>query len=169
MSRFARWYVLLGVVAALPAATLLGTAAGELLRQPRAGLETLLQREGLVIASGVLSVFAFRTASGLRDERTWGLHLAMGLAGLLTLAGLGGLVFGGALMEAMGLARELVLGTVPLSLGASLLGARLLVGLWPHSELAIPLGRRDVAALGALVGVLGVAVLSHVLVTGLAS
>lgn len=169
MSRFARWYVLLGVATALPAAMLLGTTVGELLRQPRAGLETLLQREGLVIAFGVLSVFAFRAASGLRDERTWGLHLAMGLAALLAVSGCGGLVFGGALMEAMGLARELMLGTVPLSLGAILLGARLLVGLWPHSALAVPIGRRDVAALGALAGVLGVAVLSHVLVTGLAS
>lgn len=169
MSRFARWYVVLGVATALPAALLLGTTAGELLRQPRAGLETLLQREGLVIAFGVLSVFLFRTAGGLRDERTWGLHLAMGLAALLTLAGLGGLVFGGALMEAMGLARELVLGTVPLTLGAILLGARLLVGLWPHSELALPFGWRDAAALGSLAGVLALAVLSHVLVTGLAT
>lgn len=169
MSRFARWFVILGVSTALPAALLLGMTAGELLRQPRDGVETLLQREGLVIACAVLSVFWFRTAAGLRDERTWGLHVGLGLAGLLTAAGLAGIVLGGALMEAMGLARELVLGTIPLSLGASLLGARLLVGLWPYAGLALPFGWRDVAALGALAAVLGAAVLSHVLVTGLAS
>jgi hypothetical protein len=169
MSRFARWYVLLGVATVLPAALLLGMSVGELLRQPRAGIETLLQREAVVIACAVLSVFFFRTAAGLRDERSWALHLAMGMAGLLTLAGLGTLIFGGALMEAVGLARELVLGTIPASLAALLLGTRLLVGLWPHSELALPFGWRDLAALGALVAVLGIAVLSHVLVTRLAT
>jgi hypothetical protein len=169
MARFAGWFVILGVGAALPAATLLGSTVGELLRRPNAGLDALLQREGMVLGLGVLALFLFRTASGLRAERTWGLHLAIGMSALLVLAGTGGLVGGGAFMEAMGLARELSLGTLPVSLGAVLLGARLLVGLWPFSELALPPGWRDVGALGALGVVVLTAMLSHVLVSGIAT
>jgi hypothetical protein len=171
MARFARWYVLLGVVAAVPAALLLGLSAGELLRRPSDGLTGLLQREGTVLVLGVLAVFLFRTAAGLRDERAWALHLGMALAGLLAMAGVAGLAAGGAIMEGIGLAPQLVLGTVPLSLGACLLGTRLLVGLWPHSALPQPqpFGWRDLRALGALAAVVVAAMLSHVLVAGIAA
>ena len=168
MARFARWFVLLGVVAALPAALLLGLSAGELLRRPSDGLVTLAQREGIVLVLGVLAIFLIRTAAGLRDERKWALHLGMALASLLALAGIAGLVAGGAIMEAVGLSRELMLGTVPLSLAAGLLGARLLVGLWPFSALPQPFGWRDARALGSLGIVIGLAMLSHVLVAGIA-
>jgi hypothetical protein len=132
-------------------------------------VERLLDRETVVIGLGVLSVFLFRTASGLRDERTWALHVGMGLATLLVLAGLATLLLGGRLAGALYGAPQLVLGTIPLSLGALLLGSRLLVGLWRTSDYALPLDRADLRALGTLAGVLALAVLSHVLVTGIAS
>jgi len=168
MARFARWFVLLGVVAALPAALLLGLSTGELLRQPRDGVTGLVQREGIVLVLAVAAVFLLRTAAGLREERGWALHLGMGLGGLMSLTGLTGLVAGGAILEGIGLARELVLGTIPISLAATLLGARLLVGLWPFSALPQPFDGRDLRALGTLLAVLVVALISHVLVTGIA-
>jgi hypothetical protein len=171
MARFARWYVLLGVVAAVPAALLLGLSAGELLRNPTEGMTGLRQREGIVLALGVMAIFLFRTAAGLRDGRAWALHLGMALAGLLALAGIAGLAAGGAIMDGIGLAPQLVLGTVPVSLGACLLGTRLLVGLWPHSALPQPqpFGWRDLRAIGTLAAVVGAATLSHVLVAGIAA
>lgn len=169
MARFARWFVVLGFVAVLPAAVLLGAGVGEVLRGPERWAERLVEREAVVIGLGVLAVFLFRTASGLRDERTWALHLGIGLAALLALSGLAALLFGGRLAGALYGAPQLVLGTIPLSLAALLLGSRLLVGLWSTSPYALPFGPRDLRALGALAGVLGLAVLSHVLVAGLAS
>lgn len=171
MARYARWFVLLGIVAAVPAALLLGLSAGELLRRPSEGMTGLVQREGIVLALGVTAMFLFRTATGLRDERAWALHLGMALAGLLALAGVVGLVAGGAIMEGLGLAPQLVLSTVPLSLGSCLVGARLLVGLWPHSALPQPqpFGWGDLRAIGSLVAVVVVATLSHVLVSGIAA
>jgi hypothetical protein len=169
MARFARWFVVLGVIAALPAALLLGTGVGEVLRGPEEWAARLVEREALIIGLGVLSIFLFRTASGLHDERTWALHLGMGLAALLALCGLAALLLGGRIAGALYGAPQLVLGTIPLSLAALLLGARLLVGLWSISPYALPFGRRDLRALGGLAGVLTLAALSHVLLVGLAS
>ena len=168
MARFARWFVLLGVTAALPAALLLGLSAGELLRQPSHGITGLVEREGVVLVLGVAAVFLFRTAAGLRDERRWALHLGMALGGLLGVTGLVGLVAGGAFLEGVGLDRQIALGTIPLSLAATLLGARLLVGLWPVSALPQPFDGRDLRAVGTLGAVIVVAMISHVLVTGIA-
>jgi hypothetical protein len=169
MARFARWFVVLGMIAALPAAMLLGAGVGEVLRGPEQWAERLVEREAVVIGLGVLSIFLFRTASGLRDERTWALQLGMGMAALLALGGLAALLLGGRLAGALYGAPQLVLGTIPISLAALLLGTRLLVGLWSTSPYALPFGARDLRALGALAGVLVLAALSHVLVAGLAS
>lgn len=169
MSRFARWFAILGVVAALPAAGLLGAGLGELLRAPGSGAGLLLEREALVIGFGVIAVFLFRTASGLRDDRTWALHVGMGLAALLAVGGLAALVGGGWLMGSLGAAPQLALATTPLSLGSVLLGTRLLAGLWSASSYALPFDRHDLRALGALAGVLALAVLGHVVVIGLGS
>ena len=169
VSTFARWFAILGVVVALPAAGLLGAGVGEFLRAPDAGAGVLLERETLVIGCGVIAVFLFRTASGLLEERTWALHVGMGLAALLAVGGLAALIGGGWLMASLGASPQLALGTTPLSLGAVVLGTRLLVGLWSVSSYALPLDRDDLRALGALVGVLAVAVLGHVVVTGIGS
>lgn len=168
MTRFARWFVLLGVATALPAAILLGSGIGELLRRPALGFTGLVEREAVLIGLAVASVFLIRTADGLRHEQSWALYLGLGLAVLVGLAGFAGLVVGGALLESMGMARQLVLGTVPLSLAALLLGARLTVGLWGCTDLALPFGWQDVGALGALGGVLAMAAASHLLVRGFA-
>jgi hypothetical protein len=93
----------------------------------------------------------------------------MGLAALLALGGLVMLVGGGWLLTSVGASPQLALGITPLSLGALLLGTRLLVGLWSTSPYALPLDRADLRALGTLAGVLVLAAIGHVLVTGLAS
>jgi hypothetical protein len=169
VATFARWFAVLGVLASLPAAGLLGAGIGELLRTPNGGIGLLLEREGPVIGFAVMAVFLFRTATGLRDERTWALHVGMGLAALLALGGLVMLVGGGWLLASVGASPQLALGITPLSLGALLLGTRLLVGLWSTSPYALPLDRADLRALGTLAGVLVLAAIGHVLVTGLAS
>lgn len=169
MSTFARWFAVLGVLATVPAAGLLGAGVGELLRTPDGGIGLLLEREGPVIGFAVTAVFLFRTATGLRDERTWALHVGMGLAALLALGGLATLVGGGWLLASLGAAPQLALAATPLSLGAVLVGTRLLVGLWSTSPYALPFDRADLRALGTLAGVLLMAAIGHVLVTGLAS
>jgi hypothetical protein len=169
VSGYARWFAILGVLAALPAAGLMGAGVGELLRSPDSGAGPLLEREAVVIGCAVMAVFLHRTASGLRNERTWALHVGMGLAALLAVGGLAALVGGGWLMASLGAAPQLALATTPLSLGALLLGTRLLVGLWAASSYALPFDRNDLRALGALAGVLALAVLGHVVVMGLGS
>lgn len=168
MARYARWFTLVGVVAALPAALLLGLSAGELLRRPNAGVEAIVEREGIVLLLALAAIFCLRTATGLREERAWALHLAMALAGGLALAGVAGLLVGGALLERIGIDRQFVISTMPFSMAAILIGARLLVGLWPLSALPQPFGWRDLRAIGTLVAVLAVAVLGHVVVIRLA-
>ncbi|HEX6127998.1 MAG TPA: hypothetical protein VF071_03145 [Candidatus Limnocylindria bacterium] len=169
MSAFARWFAVLGVLASLPAAGLLGAGVGELLRTPDGGIGLLLEREGPVIGFAVMAVFLFRTASGLRDERTWALHVGIGLAALLAVGGLAMLVGGGWLLGSIGAAPQLAPATTPLTLGAVLLGTRLLVGLWSTSPYALPFDRADLRALGTLAGVLVLAALGHALATGLPS
>lgn len=169
MPTLARWFVLLGIVAALPAAILLGSTVGELLRWPSRGLEQLARHEGWVIGLGVAATFLFSTAAGLRDSRAWGLLLGVIEATVLAGAGLATLVVGGALMEAFGAAPQLVLATVPLSLAAILFGARLLFALWRESDFAVPVSRQDMRALATLAGVVVAAAIGHALAAGLAS
>jgi hypothetical protein len=169
MARYARWFTFVGVMAALPAALLLGLSAGELLRRPSAGIEALVEREGIVLLLALAAVFCLRTAAGLREERAWALHLAMALAVCLALAGVAALLVGGALLEGIGVDRQFVISLMPVSLAAILFGTRLLVGLWPLSALPQPFAWRDLRAIGTLVAVLGAAVLGHVVVSGLAA
>jgi hypothetical protein len=169
MAAYARWFVILGVMAVVPAALLLGAGVGEALRWPDRWPDRLLEREAVVIGLSALSVFLFRTASGLRDGRSWALHVGMWLAALLALGGLATLLFGGQLAGALYGTPQLVLGTIPLSLAALLLGSRLLAGLWTASDYALPFDRGDLRALGTLAGVLVLATLGHVLVSGIAS
>lgn len=167
MARYARWFVLVGVGAALPVALLLGMSAGEILRRPDAGLVALLEREGIVLLLAVVTFVCLRTAAGLREERAWALQLAMALAGGLALTGVAALLMGAAVFEGIGIDPQLVISTMPLSLAAILIGARLLVGLWPLARLRQPFGWRDLRAIGTLVVVLGAAVLGHVALAGL--
>jgi hypothetical protein len=169
MSYLTRWFVLLGVFAALPAATLLGIGAGEVLRGADRGLAPLLEHEAPVIGSVVSATFLFSTAVGIRDSRRWALLLGIAEAAVLMAAGIGALVGGGALIRAFGGSPQLVLGTLPLGLAAMLLGARLLVALWRASDLALPAGRTDIQAIGALAGITAMALLGHVLAAGVAS
>lgn len=169
MSRFARWFVLLGIMSALPAAVLLGAGAGELLRQPSLGPAHLLAQGPLIGPLAVSATLLFGTAAGLHAARRWALLLGLGQAALLMLAGAGMLTFGGALIEATGGAPQLTLATVPISLGAALFGARLLTALWRESGLVIPFDREDARSVGTAMGVVAGVVLGHVLVVGLAS
>jgi hypothetical protein len=169
MSHLTRWFVLLGVIALLPAAMLLGIGAGEVLRGSDRGVAPLVEHEALVIGLGVGAAFLFSTAAGIRDSRRWALLLGLAEAAVLMAAGVGALVGGGAFIRALGGSPQLVLGTLPLGLAAMLLGARLLVELWRASDLAPPVSRTDLQALGALAGITAVALLGHVLAAGVAS
>jgi hypothetical protein len=169
MSRFARWFVILGIMAALPAAVLLGAGAGELLRQPGLGLAHLLIHGPLIGALAFSASLLFGTAAGLHAMRHWALLLGFGESVLLMLAGVGMLMFGGAVIGAVGGAPQLALGTVPFSLGAVLFGARLLTALWGESGFVLPFDRDDARTVGTAVGVVAGVVLGHVLVVGLAS
>ena len=169
MSHLTRWFVLLGVCATLPAAALLGIGAGEVLRGSDLGLAPLLEHEAPVLGSIVGATFLFSTAAGIHDSRRWALLLGIAEAAVLMAAGVGALVGGGALMRALGGSPQLVLGTLPLGLAAMLLGARLLVELWRASDLAPPVNRTDLQAVGALAGITAMALLGHVLAAGVAS
>ncbi len=169
MSHLTRWFVLLGILALLPAATLLGGGAGTILRRPDAGLEPLLEHEGPVIGLLVGATFLFSTAVGIRDSRRWALMLGVAEAAVLMAAGIGALIAGGAVIRALGGSPQLTLGTLPLGLAATLLGARLLVELWRASDIALPVARSDLQALGALAGATAAALLGHVLAAGVGS
>jgi hypothetical protein len=169
MAHLTRWFVLLGVLVALPAATLLGAGVGEVLRTPEAGMQPLLAHEALVIGLLVGATFLFSTAAGIRDSRRWALTLGLAEAGVIILAGICTVVAGGPVMRALGGAPQLTLGTLPLGLGATVLGARLFAELWRVSDIALPIARKDLQAVGALAGVTAVALLGHVLAAGVAS
>lgn len=169
MSHLTRWFVLLGVFAALPAAMLLGAGVGEVLRGSDPGLAPLLEHEAMVIGSIVGATFLFSTAAGIRDSRRWALLLGIAEAAVLMAAGIGALVGGGAFIRALGGSPQLVLGILPVGLGAMILGARLLVELWRASDLALPVSRTDIQAVGALAGITAAALFGHVLAAGVAS
>jgi hypothetical protein len=169
MTHLTRWFVLLGVVALLPAAVLLGAGVGEMLRRPELGVEPLIAHEAPLIGLAVAGTFLFSTAAGLRDSRRWALTLGLAEAGALILAGVGTIVAGGAVIRSLGGAPELTLGTLPLGLAAALMGARLFAELWRAADFGVPIGRTDLQAIGALAGVTAVALLGHVLVAGVAS
>ncbi len=169
MAHLTRWFVLLGVLALLPAATLLGAGAGEVLRSPQGGIGPLFAHEALVIGLVAGAIFLFSTAVGVRDSRRWALMLGLAEAGSLILAGICTIVAGGPVIRALGGAPELTLGTLPLGLAATVLGARLFAELWRASDFAVPIARADLQAVGALAGVTAVALLGHVLAAGVVS
>jgi hypothetical protein len=169
MSHLARWFALLGVLALLPAAVMLGAGMGEVLRRPGDGIEPLLAHEAPVIGLLVGATFLFSTAAGIRDSRRWAQMLGLAEAAVLIVAGIGAIVAGGAIIRGLGGAPELSLGTLPLGLGAALMGARLFVELWRASDFVPPIGRTDLRAIGALAGVTAVALLGHALFAGVAS
>jgi hypothetical protein len=169
MTHLSRWFVMLGVLALLPAATFMGFGAGTMLRTPEVGLQSLLEHEALVIGLAVAATFLLSTAAGLRDSRRWALMLGMAEACVLIAAGIGVLVAGGPVIRAMGGSSQLTLGTLPIGLAATLLGARLFAELWRASDFALPVSRTDLQAIGALAGVTAVALLGHMLAAGVAS
>lgn len=169
MGHLARWFALLGVLALVPAATLLGAGVGEVLRRPEAGIEPLLAQEALVIGLVVGATFLFSTAAGIRDSRRWALMLGLAQSAVLIVAGVGVLAVGGPVIRALGGSPELTLGTLPIGLAAALLGARLFAELWRASDIALPVSRMDLRAIGALAGVTAMALLGHVLAAGVAS
>jgi hypothetical protein len=95
--------------------------------------------------------------------------LGLAEAGLLILAGICTVVAGGPLIRALGGAPQLTLATLPLGLGATVLGARLFAELWRVSNIALPVARTDLQAVGTLAGVTAVALLGHVLAAGVAT
>ena len=169
MTHLARWFVLLGALALLPAAVLLGAGVGEMLRRPELGLEPLLVHETPVIGLAMGAIFLFSTAAGVHDARRWALTLGLAEAGVLVVAGIGTIVAGGAVIRALGGSPQLTLGTLPLGLATTLMGARLFAELWRAADFAVPIGRTDLRAIGALAGVTTVALIGHVLAAGVAS
>ena len=169
MTHLTRWFVLLGVLALLPAAVLVGSGLGEALRRPQDGIEALLAHEALVIGLVVAATFLFSTAAGIRDSRRWALMLGLAEGAVLIAGGVASLVAGGPVIRALGGSPQLTLGTLPIGLAATILGARLFAELWRASDFALPVSRRDLQAIGALAGITAVALLGHVLAASAAS
>ncbi|HSM38399.1 MAG TPA: hypothetical protein VK838_03635, partial [Candidatus Limnocylindrales bacterium] len=125
VSQLARWFVVLGMLAILPAALLIGGSVGEVLRYPSLGIAEVVRHEAAVVLLAVIATFLFSTAAGLHESRTWALVLGMAEAALITLGGLVLLVGNSGLLAAVGAAEILALGLIPVGIAAALMGARL--------------------------------------------
>lgn len=163
MAHLSKWFVVLGLAALLPAAVLMGGSIGEVMRHPSLGSGEVLRHESQVLVLAVIATFLLSTAAGLHDGRRWALLVGMGEAALLLAAGAILLVGNAGLLSVFGMPRVLGLAAIMLGLGALFGGARLLRSLWGVSALALPFGRADVRALGALGGVALAGTVGHLL------
>lgn len=169
MAHLSKWFVVLGLAALLPAAVLMGGSIGEVMRHPSLGSGEILRHESQVLALAVIATFLLSTAAGLHDDRRWALLVGMGESLLLLAAGVILLVGNAGLLAVFGMPRILGLAAIMLGLGALVGGARLLRSLWGASALALPFGRADLQALGALGGVALAGTLGHLLAAGIVS
>jgi hypothetical protein len=160
VAHLARWYVLLGLAAAVPAALLLGTSVGEALRRPGLPLATAYRYEAPTILLLVVAVLLFSTAAGMRHGHAWAHGMALAEAMLLAAGGLLVLVGGSPLLSGVGAPQVFVVFGIPIGLGAILLGARLIVSLRHRSGEVAGFTPADVRALVwlGLVAALGLAV-----------
>ena len=159
----ARWFVILGLLALLPAAVLLGASFGEVLRHPSLGIGEILRYEGAVLLLAVIATFLFSTAAGLHDGRRWGLVLGLIEAALIVIGGIAILVGNAALMKLVGAPEVMAAGAIPVALAAILLGTRLIRSLWQASDFALPFGADDLRAFGALGAVAAAGAVGHLL------
>lgn len=169
MAQLARWYVVLGLACALPAAVLLGSSIGEALRAPGLGDAGLYRYEGPIVVLLAASVFLFSAASGLRHHAAWAHWLALAEALFLVVLGLIVLLAGSPLLAGLDAPQVYVVLGIPAGLGAVLVGARLTVALRRTAAEAAPFSARDLRALAWLAGVAVVAAVAHVLLAGLAA
>lgn len=169
MSHLARWFVVLGLAALLPAVMVLGGSIGEVMRHPSLGWGEVLRHEAQVVGLGVIATVLLSTAAGLNDHRRWALVMGSAIALMLLAAGLVLLVGNAGLLALLGIPEILGLFVVTLGLAALLAGARLLRGLWGAVSLARPFGGADVRAFAALGAVVVVGALGHILLSRLAS
>jgi hypothetical protein len=169
MAHLAKWFIVLGTAALLPAAVLLGGSIGEVMRHPSLGRGEILQHELQLVVLAVVATFLLSTAAGLAQRRRWALLLGIAEAGLLPLAGAVLLVGNASLVGALGMPQILGLGAIMLGLAALIAGAHLLRSLWQALATALPFGRADLRALGGLAAVILAAALGHLLATGIAA
>lgn len=169
MSHLARWFVVLGLVALLPAALVLGGSIGEVMRQPSLGPGEVLQHESQVLGLGVIGTVLLSTAAGLNDHRRWALIVGIAIAILLLAVGLVLLVGNAGLLALLGIPEILGLFVVMLGLAAVLAGARLLRSLWDAVSQARPFGSADIRAFAALGAVVAAGSLGHLLLSRVVS
>lgn len=169
MAHLSKWFVVLGLVALLPAAMVAGGSVGEVMRHPSLGSAEVLRHEALVLALAVIATFLLSTAAGLHAERRWA--LLVGIVESVLLGGIGAILLVGnaGLLAVFGMPRVLGLAAIMLGLAALLAGARLLRSLWGVSALALPFGWRDLRALGGLGAVAMAGTLGHLLASRVGS
>jgi hypothetical protein len=169
MSHLSRWFVVLGLVALLPAVIVLGGSIGEVMRHPSLGWGEILQHESQVVGLGVIATVLLSTAAGLENHRRWALVVGIAVSVLLLAGGLILLVGNAGLLAVLGIPQILGLFVVMLGLAALLAGARLLRALWETVSQARPFEGADVRAFAALGGVVVLGTLGHLLLSRLAT